>query len=85
MKTPLELAAEHARAYADNRGWRVKPLSWEEVELLVDAAETSRVNEFDHDDCHHDTYHEGYEDGYDEGYEDGRAEADDSVVQGGAA
>lgn len=44
MKTPLELAAEHARAYVRNRGWRVEPLSWEEVEVLLEEMQTLNWN-----------------------------------------
>ena len=36
MKTPIELAAEHARAYVNNRGWRVAPLTVDEVALLLE-------------------------------------------------
>jgi hypothetical protein len=43
MKTPLQLATEHARSIVANRGQWVEPLTWEEIELLVDAVSTTRV------------------------------------------
>ncbi len=45
MKTELELAAEHAREFVRNRGWRCEPLDWREVGLLLDAME-GRYAEF---------------------------------------
>lgn len=35
MKTPLELATEHARSIVRNRGQWVEPLTWQEIELLL--------------------------------------------------
>jgi len=38
VKTDLELAVDRARAYVRNRGWRVEPLTWDEVKVILDEA-----------------------------------------------
>ena len=50
MKTPLELAAEHARTYVRNRGWRCEPPTWEEVKLLLDELQRMQWNQCDCED-----------------------------------
>ena len=50
MKTELELAAEHAREFVRNRGWRCKPLDWQEVKVLVDEMQQLRWNQCDCED-----------------------------------
>jgi hypothetical protein len=49
MKTPLQLATEHARSIVANRGQWVEPLTWDEVTLLVDAAERRLNSTFGED------------------------------------
>lgn len=49
MKTPLELSLEHARTFVALRGQWVEPLTWEEVKVLLDAAETRRISTFGED------------------------------------
>lgn len=44
MKTPIELAAEHAYAYVASRGWRVEPLTWEEVKVLLEELDWARLS-----------------------------------------
>lgn len=60
MKTPLELATEHARAYVRERGGRVEPLSWEEVGVLLENVRMpSEIRALVND-----AVDAGYEDGY---------------------
>jgi hypothetical protein len=64
VKTPLELATEHANAYVRERGGRVEPLSWEEVRELLES--TYRIDE--------DNWAEGYNTGFADGRTKGIAE-----------
>lgn len=41
MKTPLDLAIEHARAFVATRGWRTEPLTWEEVAEILRAYDSA--------------------------------------------
>jgi hypothetical protein len=66
MKTPLELATEHARAYVHNRGWRVEPLTWEEVRELMKAVYTPREIDV--------ILNQGYDPGYGDGQAAGKKE-----------
>lgn len=47
MKTALQLALEHARVYARERGGRVEPLTWEEVALILNELSRAWRNECD--------------------------------------
>lgn len=49
MKTPLELAVEHARSIVRNCGQWVEPLTWEEIKLLVDVVDSARYGTFGED------------------------------------
>jgi hypothetical protein len=60
VKTPLELAAERARANLRNRGWRVEPLTWEEVEVLLEHVKMP----YEIRELVNDAVDAGYEDGY---------------------
>ena len=51
MNTPIELADEHARAYVRSRGWRVAPLTWEEVEVLLEELDWVRLSTCDCEDA----------------------------------
>lgn len=51
MKTPLELATEHARSIVANRGQWVEPLDWREIELLLDERQSLEWNQCDCEDA----------------------------------
>lgn len=61
MKTDLELALDHARTYVHHRGVGVEPLTWEEVQELmnIDFYTENDLNQ---------AWNEGYEEGHRQGY-----------------
>jgi len=59
-----DAALARARAYVRDRGWRHEPLTWEEVEVLVELTYGPDLEDFNAD----------YAEGYDAGLKAGRTE-----------
>jgi len=72
MKSPQDLALQRAQDFARDRGWRQDPLTWEEVEVLVELTFGPDQGDFETG------YEEGYEEGRDAGYRLGYADGKDA-------